>query len=218
MARPQPGIFAQGTRSHYHLEFDLRPDATDAAICAALGGLREPPVTAGGSNIVVGFGPALWRRLPSPPFRSRRRPPFSPAASACSPCSGGAAENSAGSRRMDGLASPGALTSAAVLVLAGAGFAVTLLGSWHSSSTVAVAPRSMPTPNLPRPPRINPSDVRTVSPGQTSHAPGAMAAAMLGAKRVRYQRVDLVPGLSSLAASGRVRRRHRPSLRIDGAR
>ena len=63
MARPQPGIFAQGTRSHYHLEFDLLPGATDAAVVAALHGLREPPVTAGGSNIVVGFGPALWRRL-----------------------------------------------------------------------------------------------------------------------------------------------------------
>ena len=32
VARPQPGIFAQGTRSHYHLEFDLRPDATDDAM------------------------------------------------------------------------------------------------------------------------------------------------------------------------------------------
>jgi porphyrinogen peroxidase len=63
MARPQPGIFAQGTRSHYHLEFDLRDGAADEEICAALGGLREPSVTAGGSNIVVGFGPALWRRL-----------------------------------------------------------------------------------------------------------------------------------------------------------
>src|SRR4051794_8765500 len=63
MARPQPGIFAQGTRSHYQLELDLRPDATDDAIVAALHGLREPPVTAGGSNIVVGFGAALWRRL-----------------------------------------------------------------------------------------------------------------------------------------------------------
>ena len=61
---PQPGIFAQGTRSHYHLEFDLRPDATDDAIVAPRSrGLREPPVTAGGSNIVVGFGPDLWRRL-----------------------------------------------------------------------------------------------------------------------------------------------------------
>ena len=63
MARPQPGIFAQGTRSHYHLEFDLLPDATDHAIAAALHGLREPTVTAGGSNIVVGFGADLWRRL-----------------------------------------------------------------------------------------------------------------------------------------------------------
>jgi putative iron-dependent peroxidase len=63
MARPQPGIFAQGTRSHYHLELDVRPGVTDGDICAALNGLREPSVTAGGSNIVVGFGPALWRRL-----------------------------------------------------------------------------------------------------------------------------------------------------------
>ena len=31
MAVPQPGIFAQGTRSHYHLEFDLRPGAADEA-------------------------------------------------------------------------------------------------------------------------------------------------------------------------------------------
>lgn len=63
MAVPQPGIFAQGTRSHYHLEFDLRTDATDVAICGALQGLREPPVTVGGSNIVVGFGADLARRL-----------------------------------------------------------------------------------------------------------------------------------------------------------
>ena len=63
MAVPQPGIFAQGTRSHYHLEFDLRPDAADADICAAIGRLREPAVTVGGSNIIVGFGPTLWRRL-----------------------------------------------------------------------------------------------------------------------------------------------------------
>jgi putative iron-dependent peroxidase len=63
MARPQPGIFAQGTRSHYHLEFDLVPEVSDDAVLAALHGLREPSVTAGGSNIVVGFGPELWRRL-----------------------------------------------------------------------------------------------------------------------------------------------------------
>jgi putative iron-dependent peroxidase len=63
MAVPQPGIFAQGTRSHYHLEFDLRAGVTDEQIRAALGGLREPAVTAGGSNVVVGFGATLWRWL-----------------------------------------------------------------------------------------------------------------------------------------------------------
>jgi putative iron-dependent peroxidase len=63
MATPQPGIFAQGTRSHYHLEFDLRPGVSDASICAAVGHLREPSVTVGGSNIVVGFGPGVWHRL-----------------------------------------------------------------------------------------------------------------------------------------------------------
>jgi putative iron-dependent peroxidase len=63
MAVPQPGIFAQGTRSHYHLEFDLRAGASDAEVCAAVRLLREPAVTVGGSNIVVGFGPDLWRRL-----------------------------------------------------------------------------------------------------------------------------------------------------------
>ena len=30
MAVPQPGIFAQGTRSHHHLEFDIRADASEA--------------------------------------------------------------------------------------------------------------------------------------------------------------------------------------------
>ena len=63
MAVPQPGIFAQGTRSHYHLEFDLREGTADGALCRALRGLREPPVTVGGANIVVGFGADLARRL-----------------------------------------------------------------------------------------------------------------------------------------------------------
>lgn len=63
MAIPQPGIFAQGTRSHYVCEFDLHDGAAPAAVMAALQGLRQPSVTAGGANIVVGFGPDLWRRL-----------------------------------------------------------------------------------------------------------------------------------------------------------
>jgi porphyrinogen peroxidase len=63
MATPQPGIFAQGTRSHYHLELDLRPGASADDVFAALQQLRQPSVTAGGANIVVGFGPDLWRRI-----------------------------------------------------------------------------------------------------------------------------------------------------------
>ena len=60
---PQPGIFAQGTRSHHHLELSVRPDASDAEVLDAVGQLREPQVTAGGVNLVLGFGPALWARL-----------------------------------------------------------------------------------------------------------------------------------------------------------
>ena len=63
MTTPQPGIFALGTRSHYHLELEVHPDAPAEAIIEALGRLREPAVTAGGTNLVLGFGPALWRRL-----------------------------------------------------------------------------------------------------------------------------------------------------------
>lgn len=63
MNAAQPGIFAQGARYHYHLEFDLRSDAAADEVSDALAGLREPAVTSGGANIVVGFGPDLWRRL-----------------------------------------------------------------------------------------------------------------------------------------------------------
>lgn len=63
MATPQPGIFAQGTRAHRHLEFTLRPDIPTAQVLAALAPLRQPSVSAGGANIVVGFSPALWRQL-----------------------------------------------------------------------------------------------------------------------------------------------------------
>ena len=63
MATPQPGIFAQGTRAHRHLEFVLRPDVPTADVLAALAPLRQPSVSAGGANIVVGFSPTLWRQL-----------------------------------------------------------------------------------------------------------------------------------------------------------
>lgn len=63
MTVPQPGIFAQGTRAQHHLELDLRPGASTSDIATAVLALREPPVTAGGTNIVVGFGADAWRRL-----------------------------------------------------------------------------------------------------------------------------------------------------------
>ncbi|MDO8363373.1 MAG: Dyp-type peroxidase [Actinomycetota bacterium] len=63
MATMQPGIFAQGTSSHRHLEFLLRPGTSPEDVFAAVQALRQPSVTAGGANIVVGFGPALWRSL-----------------------------------------------------------------------------------------------------------------------------------------------------------
>lgn len=63
MVVAQQGIFAQGTRAHYQLEFSVVDDASVEAIRAALGRLREPTVTAGGLNVVVGFGADLLRRI-----------------------------------------------------------------------------------------------------------------------------------------------------------
>jgi putative iron-dependent peroxidase len=60
---PQPGIFAQGTRSQYHLEFDLIPGRDPKEVARAVGRLREPLVTSGGTNIVVGFRADLWRTI-----------------------------------------------------------------------------------------------------------------------------------------------------------
>lgn len=60
---PQFGIFAQGTRAHHFLEFDLRPGvhATDAV--ASFRRLRTPDVSAGGINLVLGFGADAWREV-----------------------------------------------------------------------------------------------------------------------------------------------------------
>lgn len=69
MATPQAGIFALGTRTHHHLEFDVRAGTDPVDVIAAADRLREPHVTSGGSNLVVGFGPALWRQLSSTPPR-----------------------------------------------------------------------------------------------------------------------------------------------------
>lgn len=63
MKTPQPGVFAQGTRSHVQLEFSIPPSADLESVRGALRAFREPAVTFGGANVVVGFGAALWRRL-----------------------------------------------------------------------------------------------------------------------------------------------------------
>jgi putative iron-dependent peroxidase len=63
MGTPQPGVFALGTRSHFHLEFDLRAGAGDDAVRDALAELRSSVLSDPGLNGVVGFGAELWLRL-----------------------------------------------------------------------------------------------------------------------------------------------------------
>ena len=63
MTLPQFGIFAQGTIAHEFLEFDIRPDVELPAIGRSLQSLRAPAVSAGGVNLVLGFGADLWRAI-----------------------------------------------------------------------------------------------------------------------------------------------------------
>ena len=60
---PQFGIFAQGTHAHHFLEFDLKPGVDSAHAVAAFRRLRTPDVSAGGVNLVAGFGAELWRSV-----------------------------------------------------------------------------------------------------------------------------------------------------------
>jgi porphyrinogen peroxidase len=55
---PQPGIFALGTRSHHHLEFEVTGDPTD--VIPAVNRVREAATTVAGVNVVVGFGHRTW--------------------------------------------------------------------------------------------------------------------------------------------------------------
>ncbi len=63
MRLPQFGIFAHGTVAHEFIEFDLRPGVDDVYAGRLIGQLEQPGVSAGGVNLVVAFGAALWRRL-----------------------------------------------------------------------------------------------------------------------------------------------------------
>jgi putative iron-dependent peroxidase len=59
MTTPQAGIFAVGTRTHHHLEFDVDASVPLASVAAAIDSIVE----IGSSNVVVGFGSDLWGRL-----------------------------------------------------------------------------------------------------------------------------------------------------------
>jgi len=60
MATPQTGLFALGTMSHAHLEFDLAAGTSATELVELVASLREPRTTIGGINLVAGFRPELW--------------------------------------------------------------------------------------------------------------------------------------------------------------
>ena len=62
ISTPQGGIFALGTASHAYLEFDVSDDQKGQELVRAISSLREPRMTMGGVNLVVGFRPELWRK------------------------------------------------------------------------------------------------------------------------------------------------------------
>ena len=59
----QAGIFALGTSSHAYLEFDLVDPNKYSEFATALASIREPRMTTGGVNFVIGFRPELWRDI-----------------------------------------------------------------------------------------------------------------------------------------------------------
>jgi len=72
---PQFGIFAQGTIAHEFVEFDLRPDIDMRRATSAISRLRAPAVSAGGVNLVIGFGADLWRTI-APEHAPKDAAPF----------------------------------------------------------------------------------------------------------------------------------------------
>jgi porphyrinogen peroxidase len=73
---PQFGIFAQGTHAHSFLEFDLRPGVSATAALPSFRRLRTPEVSAGGVNLVIGFGADAWREV-APSMAPASLAPFS---------------------------------------------------------------------------------------------------------------------------------------------
>jgi putative iron-dependent peroxidase len=61
MTTPQPGIFALGTRSHHHLEFEVTSEPRE--VVAAVARIREAATTVTGVNVIAGFGHRLWTTI-----------------------------------------------------------------------------------------------------------------------------------------------------------
>lgn len=56
----QSGIFALGTGSHSYLEFDLHVGGDPLTLVQLIARLKEPRLTTGGVNLIVGIRPSLW--------------------------------------------------------------------------------------------------------------------------------------------------------------
>ena len=61
MDGPQSGIFVEGSRHHYALEYILRPDAERLDVATAV--RKALAEVSSATNVVVAFGPALWKVL-----------------------------------------------------------------------------------------------------------------------------------------------------------
>lgn len=60
MYSPQPGIFAQGTHNHYHLEFEIHSDAASDLVRSSIRSFLELRSSLDGVlNAVIGFGPIV---------------------------------------------------------------------------------------------------------------------------------------------------------------
>jgi porphyrinogen peroxidase len=63
MAFPQTGIFALGDAAHVYLEFTRLPGIDAKSFVETVVNIHEPHQTVGGSNVVIGFRPELWREV-----------------------------------------------------------------------------------------------------------------------------------------------------------
>ncbi len=80
MSNPQPGIFAEGSTHHHHLEFKLRA-GTDAASVRAAAAAARRDAAASGAHVILSFGPDAWRGIAPDRVPAELRPfaPIGPA-------------------------------------------------------------------------------------------------------------------------------------------